>query len=110
MVILTTGYFVGSWVNPVYNINQVSLRQAITPHRLLGRMNASMRFLVWGTMPIGSLLGGFLGEIIGLRATLLVGALGTFLSVLPVLFSPVRGLKEQPAPVEEENSEPVKAL
>jgi MFS family permease len=110
MVILTTGYFVGSWVNPVYNINQVSLRQAITPHRLLGRMNASMRFLVWGTMPIGSLLGGFLGEVIGLRATLLVGALGTFLSVLPVLFSPVRGLKEQPAPVDEENSEPIKAL
>jgi hypothetical protein len=107
MVILTAGYFVSSWVNPVYNINQVSLRQAITPHRLLGRMNASMRFLVWGTMPIGSLIGGLLGEVIGLRMTLLVAALGTFLSVLPVLFSPVRTLKEQPAPVDEETSTPV---
>jgi MFS family permease len=110
MLVLTGGYFVSSWVNPVYNINQVSLRQAITPHRLLGRMNASMRFLVWGTMPIGSLLGGFLGEVIGLRMTLLVAALGTFLSVLPVLFSPVRDLKKQPAPVDEEVPAPVASL
>lgn len=109
MIILTAGYFVNSWGNPVYNINQVSLRQAITPHRLLGRMNASMRFLVWGTMPVGSLLGGLLGEIIGLRATLLVAALGTFLSVLPVFFSPVRGLQEQPAPVED-SSEPAQVV
>ncbi len=110
MLVLTGGYFITSWVGPIYNINQVSLRQAITPHRLLGRMNASMRFLVWGTMPIGSLLGGFLGEIIGLRMTLLVAALGTFLSVLPVLISPVRDLKEQPAPVEEETPEPIASL
>lgn len=110
MLILTTGLFINNWSNPIYNINQVSLRQAITPHRLLGRMNASMRFLVWGTMPIGSLIGGLLGEIIGLRATLLVAALGTFLSVLPVLFSPVRDLKAQPAPAEEEAHEPVANL
>jgi MFS family permease len=106
---LTAGFFISSWVNPVYNITQVSLRQAITPHRLLGRMNASMRFLVWGTMPIGSLLGGLLGEVIGLRMTLLVAALGTFLSVLPVLFSPVRHLKDQPAPVDETSPETVTA-
>ncbi len=105
MLILTSGYFVSSWSNPIYNINQVSLRQAITPHRLLGRMNASMRFLIWGTIPVGSLLGGFLGEVIGLRATLLVAALGTFLSFLPVFFSPVRDLKTQPAPVEEDAQE-----
>jgi len=54
----------------VYNINQVSLRQAITPHRMQGRMNATMRFMVWGTMPIGSFLGGILGNTIGLRPTL----------------------------------------
>jgi MFS family permease len=102
---LTAGFFISSWVNPFYNITQVSLRQAITPHRLLGRMNASMRFLVWGTMPIGSLLGGLLGEVIGLRMTLLVAALGGFLAVLPVLFSPVRHLKTQPTPVDETSPE-----
>jgi MFS family permease len=85
----------------VYNINQVSLRQAITPDRLQGRMNASMRFVVWGTIPVGSLIGGFLGETFGLRPTLLIGAIGGSLAFLWVLFSPVRRLKEQPRPVEE---------
>src|SRR5207247_10761871 len=56
-----------SFANPVYNINQVSLRQAITPHRLQGRMHATMRFLVWGTMPLGGLAGGLLGEGLGDR-------------------------------------------
>lgn len=102
IVLLTTGWFINSMSNPIYNITQVSLRQAITPHRLQGRMNASMRFLVWGTMPIGSIIGGYLGEIIGLHATLWVGTIGAFLSVLWVLFSPVRGLREQPSPVEDE--------
>ncbi|HVO43221.1 MAG TPA: MFS transporter [Aggregatilineales bacterium] len=93
----------------IYNINQVSLRQTITPHRLLGRMNASMRFIVWGTMPIGALIGGGLGSVLGaalgtstgLRATLAVGALGVLLAPLFVYFSPVRALREQPAPIEE---------
>lgn len=80
----------------VYNINQVSLRQTITPDRLLGRMNASMRFIVWGTIPLGSLIGGALGVQIGLRPTLFVGALGSLLSVLWLLFSPVRTLREHP--------------
>lgn len=81
----------------LYNINQVSLRQTITPDHLLGRMNASMRFIVWGTIPLGSLIGGFLGEAIGLRPTLVVGAIGGLLSVLWVLLSPVRTLRLRPA-------------
>ncbi len=48
-----------------YNINQVSLRQAITPERLQGRMNAAMRWIVWGTIPLGALLGGAIGQWIG---------------------------------------------
>jgi len=80
----------------IFNINVVSLRQTITPDRLLGRMNASMRFLVWGTLPFGALLGGGLGQAIGLRTTLFVGAVGSVLAVLWVLFSPVRALREQP--------------
>ncbi|MDP9372215.1 MAG: MFS transporter, partial [Chloroflexota bacterium] len=66
----------------MYNVNQVSLRQAITPGRLLGRMNATMRFIVWGTIPVGALTGGFLGEAIGLRPTLVVGAAGALLAPL----------------------------
>jgi len=89
--------FIGGISNPVYNINQVSLRQAITPDRVQGRMNASMRFLVWGTIPIGALLGGALGEAIGLWPTLVAMSAGSLLSSLWIIFSPVRALRVQPA-------------
>jgi MFS family permease len=98
--ILAAGGLLSSVGGMLYNITQVSLRQAITPHRLQGRMNASMRFVVWGTIPIGALIGGFLGEQIGLRSTMLVGAIGGLSSGLWVLFSPVLRLRVQPAPVD----------
>jgi MFS family permease len=96
VVALFAGLLVGAVGGTSYNVNQVSLRQAITPDHLQGRMNATMRFVVWGTIPVGSLIGGFLAEQIGLRPTLLVGALGGLTSCLWVLFSPVRALREQP--------------
>ncbi|HYL51244.1 MAG TPA: MFS transporter [Acidimicrobiia bacterium] len=94
-------YFVGAWLGfgfggTLYNIDQVSLRQAITPQRLQGRMNASMRFMVWGTMPFGSLAGGVLGTVIGLRSTLLVGGIGGLLAVLWLSARSVRELDEIP--------------
>jgi MFS family permease len=107
LAVLAVAGFVGALGGVTYNITQVSLRQAITPDRVQGRMNASMRFVVWGTIPIGSLIGGFLGEQIGLRPTMLVGGLGGMLAGLWVFFSPVRSLREQPEPVAE--SAPVEA-
>jgi MFS family permease len=83
----------GSMGGVAYNITQVSLRQAITPQRLLGRMNATMRFVVWGTIPLGAFAGGVLGTWIGLRPTLWVAAAGTLLSALPVTLSGVRRLR-----------------
>jgi MFS family permease len=80
----------------VYNIAQVSFRQALCPPHLLGRMNATMRFLVWGTMPLGGLLGGVLGAAIGVRPTLLVVAIGSCLTFLPVYLSPLRRMRELP--------------
>jgi MFS family permease len=98
-IILMAGGFLTGIANPLYNINQVSLRQAITPDRLQGRMNASMRFIVWGTIPLGALLGGGLGQIFGLWPTIAAMAVGCLLPPLWVLFSPVRQLRVQPAPV-----------
>jgi MFS family permease len=94
--ILIASIIVGGFGGVVYNVNQVSLRQAITPERMQGRMNATMRFMVWGTIPIGAFVGGVLGSTIGLRPTLWVGAIGTTLSFIPLLFSPVPGLRTIP--------------
>jgi predicted MFS family arabinose efflux permease len=80
----------------VYNITQVSFRQGLCPPHLLGRMNATMRFLVWGTIPLGAFIGGVLGSTIGVRQTLLVAAIGGCLAVLPVFFSPLRHMRDLP--------------
>jgi MFS family permease len=87
-----------SWfMLPIRDINQTSLRQAITPDRLQGRVNATVRFLVWGCIPIGGLLGGALGEAIGLGPTLVLGSLGMLASIVWALVSPVAGLRRQPS-------------
>jgi MFS family permease len=83
----------------VYNIVQVSYRQAICPPRLQGRMNAVMRFMVWGTIPFGGLLGGALATWVGLRETIVIGAIGGGLAFLWLLFSPQRHLREMPEPL-----------
>lgn len=80
-----------------YNINAVSLRQSIAPHHLLGRVNSSARFIVLGFQPIGSLLGGFLGGWIGLPATLVVGAAVMLVAFVPLVASPVPGIRNAPA-------------
>ena len=95
---LVAGLALGTFTGVVYNVNQVSLRQAITPERMQGRMNATMRFIVWGTIPIGTLAGGILGGLIGLQATIWVAGIGSFVGFLPVLFSPVRTLQRIPEP------------
>jgi MFS family permease len=84
-----------------YNITQVSLRQAITPERLQGRMNAAMRWIVWGTIPLGSLAGGAIASWYSLKTALWVGAIGELFTFLPVLLSPVRSIGEMPKPVVE---------
>ncbi|WP_214406530.1 MFS transporter [Pseudonocardia lacus] len=96
-VLFAVGLAAESYGAVLYNVAQVSFRQAICPDRLLGRMNASIRFLVWGTIPVGGLLGGALGELLGLRGALLVAAVGTMLAPLWLLLSPLRGLRDLPA-------------
>lgn len=80
----------------VYNVNQLSFRQALTPDHLLGRMNATMRFFVWGTMPIGGVLGGVLGEALSARTTVWIGAIAGCLAFIPVFLSPLRTMRELP--------------
>ena len=85
-----------------YNIIQVSYRQAICPPRLQGRMNSVMRFVVWGTIPIGTLAGGALATWLGLREAIVIGAVGGGLAFLWLVFSPQRHLREMPEPIADE--------
>jgi MFS family permease len=82
----------------LYNVAQLSYRQAICPPELLGRMNAAVRWIVWGTLPLGGLLGGALGSLIGVRPTLWVAATGAWAAGLWVFFSPLRTMRDVPAP------------
>jgi MFS family permease len=94
VVVLTLFLFVSqlNW----YDIIQLSLRQTITPDRLQGRMNATMRTIVWGTIPIGALFGGVLGSTLGVVQTIVVGGVVSLLSVLWIILGPVFGIREGP--------------
>jgi len=103
--LLVTAQLIFGFTVVVYNIVQVSYRQAICPPRLQGRMNSVMRFIVWGTIPLGTLTGGALASWIGLRETIVVGAIGGGSAVLWIVFSPQRHLRDMPEPVDDELAE-----
>ena len=86
---------------PVYTISERSLRQAITPNHLLGRVNSSMHLLFHGVLPLGALAGGAIAQAVGMRQALLIGAIGVLLSTMWLVFSPVRRLRELPHAVDE---------
>lgn len=98
---LGVSWFMTSFVALTYNITQVSARQRICPEHLLGRMNASIRFMVWGCMPIGALISGVLGSTIGLLPTIWFGAIMSVFSASFVLFSPLRKMRQMPMSPEE---------
>lgn len=102
LILLGTAMFVFDFGGVMFGINYVSLRQAITPDRLLGRMTATMRFFTIASAPVGSLVGGALATAIGLRATLLtVGLLGLALAGAAMMYSPVRKHRRLPVPAME---------
>ncbi|WP_318533265.1 MFS transporter [Actinoalloteichus fjordicus] len=77
-VLIGAGFALGGATTVIWNVIVVSLRQRITPDRLLGRMNSAYRLLAWGTMPVGAVLGGVLAEVFGLRTVFAVMALVLF--------------------------------
>jgi MFS family permease len=99
---LTATILVLGFCGVAWNINAVSLRQAVTPRRMQGRTNATMRFISWSTIPIGSILGGVLGGAIGLHNTIWIGAIGSLLTFVPVALSPLPRVREMPASADRE--------
>ena len=101
IICLTAYLFLNGIGVSIYNIHVVSLRQAITPERLFARMNASYRFIVSGAVPIGALIGGFLGDAFGLRPALAIGAVCMLSALLWVSFSPIPRLRTLHAAADE---------
>lgn len=99
---VAAGQFLVGLTIPTYDVNQFSLRQAVTPLRLQGRVNATMRTLIRGTVPLGALTGGILAEPLGLRGIMAFSILGSLAAVLAIWFSPVPALREPPQRMEDE--------
>jgi hypothetical protein len=96
LLLFAAGFFGVAFGAVLYNINQVSFRQRLCPEHLLGRMNATMRFVVWGVLPLGSLTGGAIGTALGLRPTLWLATGGNALAGLWLVFSPLRRMRDFP--------------
>jgi predicted MFS family arabinose efflux permease len=91
-VLILAQVFDAAW--PVYTVCARSLRQAIAPERLLGRVNAAIHLTFGGVLPVGALAGGMLADVIGARFTLLAGGLGFLLASLWLVFSPIRQMRD----------------
>jgi MFS family permease len=94
---------------PVYGIGAAALLQGVTPDHLLGRVGASVRVLLVGPPLLGALAGGAMGDLVGLRATVLLGALGQLVPCLWLYLSPVRALRQPVPPVDAPPAAPLEA-
>jgi len=93
VALLGAAQLFGDVSHPVFNINELTLRQQVAPPRALGRVNACMQLLAKGVFPLGALLGGALAAAYGPRTALLASALATLASSLWLIFSPIRKLR-----------------
>jgi MFS family permease len=87
----------------LYGINQQTLRQTLITPSLLSRVNATWRFLVYGTQALGALVGGLLGAV-DLRVTLVIGSVIMLIAGVMAFASPLRSLRQLPAPQTAANS------
>lgn len=98
VAVIAVVFFVGAMTDTVANINQVTLRQSLTPDRYLGRMNSIFRTVVWGAIPLGSIAGGALASAFGIVATFEIGAAIGLTGAVALFISPVGRLREFPKP------------
>ncbi len=72
------------------SVNQIRVRQRITPGHLLGRVTAARRFLIFCMAPVGAVAGGGMGTHLGYEATMLAGGCVTLIAALYMWASPIR--------------------
>ena len=93
VALLVAHQLIGDGALTIYFINSVTLVQTVTPHPVLGRVNASLRFLGHSSTLLGLLVGGLAGQLVGLRPTMLVGAAGVWLAAALLAASPIRNCR-----------------
>ena len=94
---VAAGYFLSGVAGPIYDVNQYSLRQAITPDHLQGRVSSVLRVIIRGTEPLGALLGGLIAEWLGLRGAMWAAVFGPPIAIALIWFSPVRRMQVMPS-------------
>ncbi len=97
MVFLVAGWLGHGFGISMWNVNTITLRQVLTPNRLLARMNATYRMMLFGALPVGAFLAGVLGSTVGLWHAMLISVIALTLPIAWLTFSPVFRLKEMPA-------------
>ena len=97
LTVLFAAFFINGFGVSLSSVHAISLRQTVTPNRLLGRMTASYRLIGYGGISIGALVGGLAGELLGVRIGVLIGSIGMLSAAVFVIASPLRGLRELPA-------------
>ncbi len=95
-LLFSLGWGIMYFSGMVYNVTQGTYRQSVTPPELMGRMNAAVRWVVWGTLPLGGVLGGLLGTLVGVRPALWIAFIGYWSAGWFVFFSPLRHMRDIP--------------
>ena len=95
LLVLTAAEALIGLFDSIQDVNQVTLRQSLTPPRLQGRMNATFRLFYWGSWPIASFAGGAVGSLVGPAPTIVAGGVMGVLSAAIIAFSPLGRLRER---------------
>jgi MFS family permease len=93
LLVLVTAFLAAGMGIGAVVVFVATLRQTVTPARMMGRMNATYRFVVFGSITLGALLGGALGTAIGLHPTIVIGALGIAIAPAWIVVSPIGRLR-----------------
>jgi predicted MFS family arabinose efflux permease len=93
---LTCLFLISTFFGSGVDLNQLTLRQTLTPDPYLGRMNSIYRTLVWGALPLGNFLGGVLGSAVGIVDTFWIGGVIALVGCIAMWFSPVGRLRQIP--------------
>jgi MFS family permease len=94
IALFVLGYGVSAFACAIFGASQLAYRQSACPPDLRGRMNAASRWITWGILPVGGILGGVFGSTIGIRPSIWIAYVGSWAAGFLVYFSPLRHVRD----------------